>query len=81
VVDHRTLGAAIAFLGAEVQIDVHARKHHQRVSAGHEQFAAHAEKQFLVGFDVLRDQVPVTEGHAGFVERRRLRERVSGGER
>src|SRR5262249_50907688 len=32
-----------------------------------------AEEDFLVGFRVLRDDVPVTHGHANLVERGRLR--------
>ena len=69
-------GAAIALLGPEVQIDVDAGEHHQRVSAGHEQLAAHGEEELLVGFHILRDDVPVTHGHADLVERGRLRDRA-----
>ena len=80
VVDHRTLGAAIALLGPENQIDVEPREHDQRVSAGHEQLAAHGKKELLVRFDILRHDVPVTHGHPDLVERGWLRTRRACGQ-
>src|ERR1700682_6694659 len=63
MVYHRTLGAAISFLGPEDQIDVDPGEHDQRISAGHEQLAAHGKKEFFVRFHILRSEVPVTHGH------------------
>ena len=80
MIHHRTLGAAIAFLGPQVQIDIDAGEHHQRVSAGQEQFAAHAEEDLLVRFHILRDEVPVTHGHAELVVWGRLRDRGARGQ-
>ena len=81
VVHHRSHGAALALLGPKDQIDVEAREHDQRIAAGHEQLAAHGQKELLVRFDVLRGDVPVTHGHADLVERGRLRGRGACGQR
>jgi hypothetical protein len=75
MVHHRALGAAFSLLGPQVQIDVDAGEHHQWRPTGHEQLAAHAKEDFLVRFHILRDDVPVTHGHADLVERGRLRGR------
>jgi hypothetical protein len=75
MVHHRTLGAASSFLVLEVQIDIDPGEHDQRVSAGHEQLAAHGKKEFLVRFNILRNDVPVPHRHSDLVERGRLRDR------
>jgi hypothetical protein len=79
MVHHRSLGAAVALLVVEDQVDVDTREHHQRVPAGHEQLAAHGQEESLVRVHVLRNDVPMTHGHAGLVERGRLRHHARGG--
>src|SRR5262249_61492839 len=81
MVHHRPWGATFSLLGPEVQVDVDAGEHHQRVAADHEHLGAHALKEFLVCFHILRDDVPVTHGHAGVVEWGRLRGRWACGQR
>ena len=81
MVHNRPAGAALAFFGSKIQINVDAGEHHQRVFSGHEQLAAHAEEDLFVGLHVLRGKVPVTHGHAGLVEWGRLRGRGARGQR
>src|SRR5262245_39522870 len=81
MVHHRALSTTLSFLGPEVQIDVDPGKHDQRVSTGHEQFAAHGKKQFFIRFHIFRNDVPVTHGHPNLVEWSGLRESGAGSQR
>ena len=76
-----TAAAAFALSIPEHQIDVDAGEHHERLPTGHEQLAAHAKEDLLVGFHVLRREVPVTHGDAGVVVGSRLRGGAAGRER
>ena len=76
MVDHRTLGAAVASLGPKGQIDIDAGNIMSGAPPGIEQFAAHAEENLLVRFRVFRSDVPMAHGQTELVERRRLRHRA-----
>jgi hypothetical protein len=52
-------------------------EHDQRVAAGHEQLAAHSEKEILVRFHIFRRKMPVAHRHAELIEWRLLRNRCS----
>jgi hypothetical protein len=73
VVDHRALRAPGPRRISERQIDQNAGEPDGLGVAALDQFAAHAEKNLLVGFRVLRGEVPVAHGHACLVERGGLR--------
>jgi len=81
VVHDRSNAAALTLLVAEDQADIETRERDQRLAARHVQLAAHRHKQFLVRLHILRGDVPVTHGHAGLVDRGRLRRRGACDER
>jgi hypothetical protein len=63
-----------------IQRDDDAGKHHAMEAASLEGFASHPNKNPLVGSNVLGIEMPMTVGHASFVERKGLRSGYARGQ-